>query len=290
MEEFDAHYEQHTDFLSNPLLLTIMLLTFDQVAEIPRKMHIFYGQAFETLFHRHDATKAVYKRETATNLPIDQFTRILAAFSFLAYAHRRFEFSESQALTLIGKAVEVAGVEIDGRERRDFQADYLTDLCDAVCILQQEGLNLVFTHKSFQDYFAAVFLANVSVNDRPTLLRTAVQDRYQDNMLALLFEMNPELVEGELLVPWCEQVLKEARESLKRKNGWLKVLRGWYDGLHVDVEAGRGHFLHGNQSGRCATPVGPSRLLRSGERTRRVVRQAVGGVVGRERGRVPRRA
>ena len=48
---FRTHYE----FTENPLLLTIMLLTFEQFAEIPSKMHVFYREAYEVLAKRHDA-------------------------------------------------------------------------------------------------------------------------------------------------------------------------------------------------------------------------------------------
>lgn len=59
----DNLYDQHRSFASNPLLLNIMLLTFDNYAEIPEKLHLFYSNAFETLYSKHDATKAGYRRE-----------------------------------------------------------------------------------------------------------------------------------------------------------------------------------------------------------------------------------
>ena len=64
-------YETHGSFLSNPLLCTIMLLTFDQGAEIPNKMDVFFGQTFDVLFYRHDATKGTsYRRKLMTALSI----------------------------------------------------------------------------------------------------------------------------------------------------------------------------------------------------------------------------
>ena len=72
--EVDRHlYEAHTSFLSSPLLSSIMLLTYEQFAEIPNKMHIFYEQAFAALFRRHDAQKSQFIRKTYTNLAIDDF-------------------------------------------------------------------------------------------------------------------------------------------------------------------------------------------------------------------------
>ena len=55
-------FRTHRSFTENPLLLTIMLLTFEQYAEVPVKMHVFYREAFEVLAKRHDASKGVFKR------------------------------------------------------------------------------------------------------------------------------------------------------------------------------------------------------------------------------------
>lgn len=50
-------YEKHESFLSNPLLLSIMLVTFWDAASIPSKISVFYNLAYEALFQRHDAWK-----------------------------------------------------------------------------------------------------------------------------------------------------------------------------------------------------------------------------------------
>ena len=55
-------YKTHREFTENPLLLTIMLMTFEQFAEVPSKMHIFYREAFIALSKNLDASKGAYKR------------------------------------------------------------------------------------------------------------------------------------------------------------------------------------------------------------------------------------
>ena len=67
---------KHESFASNPLLLNIMLLTYDNYADIPEKLHLFYSNAFETLYIKHDATKGGYKREFKTKLSSDDFKRV----------------------------------------------------------------------------------------------------------------------------------------------------------------------------------------------------------------------
>ena len=66
-------YRTHHAFIENPLLLTIMLMTFEQFAEVPQKMHIFYREAYIALSQKHDASKGAYKRTLSTNLTADRF-------------------------------------------------------------------------------------------------------------------------------------------------------------------------------------------------------------------------
>lgn len=80
-------FESHESFLSNPLLLSIMLLTYGENAEIPAKLSVFYNQAFEVLFQRHDALKEVFRRERLTNLDIQDFSKVFSIFCLQTY-HR----------------------------------------------------------------------------------------------------------------------------------------------------------------------------------------------------------
>lgn len=74
-------YKRHQSFASNPLLLNIMLLTFDNYAEIPEKLHLFYANAFETLYSKHDATKSGFRRELKCGLSYDAFKKRLHSFA-----------------------------------------------------------------------------------------------------------------------------------------------------------------------------------------------------------------
>lgn len=89
----DGLYEKHESFASNPLLLNIMLLTYDNYAEIPEKLHLFYANAFETLYSKHDATKGGYKRELKSNLSFDAFKKVFSYFCFITYYQGKVEFS-----------------------------------------------------------------------------------------------------------------------------------------------------------------------------------------------------
>ncbi len=64
------------DYFENPLLLSIMLITYQDSALIPVQLHNFYSSAFDALFFRHDATKAGFRRPTKTEMDIDVGRRI----------------------------------------------------------------------------------------------------------------------------------------------------------------------------------------------------------------------
>lgn len=78
-------YDTHESFLSTPLLAILMLLTYEENANIPDKMHLFYSKAFETLFHKHDAMKEQYDRQRKSSLQIDDFEKVFSIFCLKTY-------------------------------------------------------------------------------------------------------------------------------------------------------------------------------------------------------------
>ncbi len=140
--------DKHNDFISRPLLATMMLLTYSSFAEIPDRIHVFYDQAFDTLFSRHDVTKEAFKRKRHTSYPIDEFKRIFGVFCLVTYIEQETDFTDATIRENLKKAGKIARVAIDAD-------DFLRDLMDAVCVLQRDGLSIVFSHRSFQEYFCA---------------------------------------------------------------------------------------------------------------------------------------
>ncbi|MDH0565137.1 NACHT domain-containing protein [Acinetobacter courvalinii] len=95
-------------FSTNPLLLTMMLLTYEQIAEIPNKIHLFYEQAFLTLFNKHDSLKSMYKRKSFSQLPLDDFKRCLEAFCILSYCDRSYSFGASEINKFLDNSIAIS--------------------------------------------------------------------------------------------------------------------------------------------------------------------------------------
>lgn len=193
-------YEKHESFASNPLLLTMMLLTYEQVAEIPEKMHLFYEQAFLTLFNKHDSLKSLYKRKSNTGLSLDSFKKVLSAFSTLTYLDQKYFFEYSGCIDYLEKARKISNQEFD-------PALYLDDLQDAVCILQKDGLGYTFTHRSFQEYFTAIFIVNFSSDHVYALVDKASETNSYDNVITMIYDMNPDFLERNWIMPKLDVIL-----------------------------------------------------------------------------------
>lgn len=202
----DNLYETHKSFLSNPLLCSMMLLTFSVNFDIPNKMHLFYEQAFDALYKRHDSHKpGGYKREFKSGLSEDEFKRILSLFCLITYHKEKFEFEREEILSFIRKALSVDGVKRDPEM-------FLHDMATCICFVVLDGISYAFSHRSFQEYFAAYCLAYVTTQEAPSILK-AFSRRPYDEVMRLLSDMNPEVFLTQYVVP----NVSEFREELQLK-------------------------------------------------------------------------
>lgn len=208
----DGLYDTHSSYLANPLLCTIMLLTFDQVADIPDKMHLFYSQTFDVLFYKHDATKGTaFKRKFATDLTIDDFRNVLAAYSAFTYLDIGPTLERSEAM-------DAARRSLDLYQSKARPQDFVADLCLSVSIMIQEGDHYSYIHRSFQEYFCAVFLSTRDMPRLGELVERIAKEKPADSVLYLLEDINREKYQKEFLLPRVSEWCKELRDINEDKN------------------------------------------------------------------------
>lgn len=206
-------FKSHSGFLKSPLLTTIMLLTFEEYAEIPSKMHSFYSRAFDTLFQKHDADKDQFVRKIRTGLAKEDFKLVFSAFCAMSYLEQRFSFTTEQANKTANDALTY-GTQVSQEVGGVTAKNFICDLTDAVCMLQPDGLDLTFVHRSFQEYFAAVFIEKTHGNRVKQMLdRFAV--RFNDSVIAMALDMAREKVEADWVLPNVQHYCN----LYKRKNG-----------------------------------------------------------------------
>jgi hypothetical protein len=203
----------YKSFLSNPLLLSMFILTFQSYSSIPQKRNVFYSQVFDALFSVHDSmSKLAFVREKQSGLSKEQIVEVLKLFSFLSYFDEKPVFSGlylNEKLTFIKEK----------KRNITFDNDKLiTDLQVAIGILNKEGTDYTFPHRSLQEYFAVTYILSLNDDNKKAVYRKIISNltsknnlnqASRDNFHLLLSELDDRGVIRFGLVPYFEQYVAE---------------------------------------------------------------------------------
>ncbi|MFZ2031718.1 MAG: hypothetical protein WAU68_15505, partial [Vitreimonas sp.] len=237
-EVIEPKYEEHEEFLSIPLLAIMMLIVYGRFAEVPDKMANFYKRAFQTLFSEHDTAKGGYKRKSYCNLAMEDFERVFSAFCAGTYVANETKFSEKSIKTYIAKACQLESLSCN-------EDDLLKDMMQSVCVIQQEGDEFVFVHRSFQEYFAAVFFCNGQLDgdQRRRIIAKIVGRVVTDNVLNLMREIDPGKLEALWLTAACAEFFGQLGVQQGAPYPGFPKMASFLYGRLGFVEQGGGEFL-----------------------------------------------
>ena len=200
-------FKSHKEFAENPLLLTIMLMTYEKYEDVPSKMHVFYRKAYDALAQEHDANKG-YKRPLATGLSADDFAEYLAEFCALTYCDEKFELTKADVNDYFNRLNTL-------KRRRDPKAtpeNFITDLRDNLCLVYFENDKYHFTHRSFQEYFCAVCFSkqkDKDLADIGEIFENMRSRNYADKTFPMLYDMISAKIDEYMFTPFLERLFKE---------------------------------------------------------------------------------
>lgn len=178
----ESEMENISEFLTNPLLVSLLFTAFQHKQTIPFKKHIFYRQVYDANFESHDLTKGdSYTHDKYSKLEIDDFHRVLRHVGFTCLKeNQRIEFSKDEILLLIRKA-KIFCVDLNFNE-----SDFLKDLLSTVPLFSQDGNYFRWAHKSLQEYFAAQFIYLDSKEQQNKILLQLYNNPTLDKFLNIL--------------------------------------------------------------------------------------------------------
>ena len=201
--------QNYIHYLSNPLLLSMFMLNFENYPELPKRKSRFYENVFNTLYQRHDGTsKHGFQREKLSNLKQDDFEFILKRFCFLSYFEGIFSFDEKYLKDKF-KIIKDKQTKISFDNN-----DLICDLHVAISILVKEGLEYKFHHRSMQEYFVAMFIKDLPLDAKKLVYSQKLSSNEgafdnQFNLWQLCFESDKVIFSENFIIPEVESFLEK---------------------------------------------------------------------------------
>jgi len=235
-------YVKHVSFASNPLLLSMMFLTYDEYGDIPDKIHLFYERAFETLLIKHDRTKEGYQRKFKSGLKSDLFKKVFSHFCCLTYYSNELHFSENRLNAIFEKIMNTS------EELNKFEPnDYVDDLTNNVCMLVMDGYNQYsFVHRSFQEYFTAVFLIKQTDHKAQKFGLKIIENdplrAMKDSTFYMFYDMAKERFQKNILLPIVKEVESDYQLNSDKYDFYFKLLVGNYHHVNRALSINSGYI------------------------------------------------
>lgn len=222
---FKELFEKHKDFASNPLLLTMMYITFVDNNIIPEHLTDFYEAAYDALYKRHDANKdGVFERDyKCKKLGEKEFKDLFSYFCFQSYFIQQYEFYKEEIFEYIKNGIE----RLNLKELIEDPEMFFNDIKDIVCLIVDEGSKFKFTHRSFQTYFAAYYTATqVPDEQQKTFLGKEIRNQnfISEDFFYMLNRLEGERFSSNILEPGIRRIMKKIKESESPEVGLLTIM------------------------------------------------------------------
>lgn len=236
---FKFSYEERTEFLGNPLFLTIMLLTYEGNHDIPTQKYLFYEQAYDAMAKKHDATKAL-TREFATGLSSRDFQYYFGEFCAITYEQEKYDFTPDELTDYFYEVIEANDLSVKTEE-------FIEDITGKICLMYLDGGKYYFIHRSFQEYFVAYFFSKQLEGNYDAvreMLMSRDETDHDSMVLPLLYGIDPKKTELCIFIPF----LKDIFERVDVENKYQAFLQRFYPTISYDKGDTNAYFEDTSES------------------------------------------
>ncbi|HBG4726924.1 TPA: NACHT domain-containing protein [Clostridioides difficile] len=206
--EEDENFEIIKEFLENPLMVSLLCESFKYKQSIPHKKDAFYRQVYDALFEKHDYSKrAGYYREKKSGLNLEEFHKILRTIGFITLT-KGVSYSKEELINIIHNSKRKnIGLEFN-------ENDLVYDLIHNVPIFIKDGIEYRWSHKSFQEYFAACYICYDSDEKSDLLIKISEGDKVRKyyNVLDFCYDIDYKSFAKHIIYPLICKFLNTGHE------------------------------------------------------------------------------
>lgn len=145
-----------SSLLTTPLMLTLFVIVYKSEHEIPKEIPDFFDSLFQTLFTRHDKSKPGFVREQKSGLGERALQQLFQAFCFCTIQLKQQTTLSNEIFhKVLEKAFKYTDISCTAE-------GFQYDITKVACLMQEEGFDFHFIHKSVLEFYAASFVRNAN--------------------------------------------------------------------------------------------------------------------------------
>ncbi len=145
--------------LLTPLMITLLIFTYQARRVVPERFSEFYEQLFSILINRHDISKLGLNRDRRCDLSDERMEAVFDALCFLMRKRGLINPTRQALLEVVRHAIIATG-EKCGADR------YLDDVVRVTNLVLRDGEQYSFIHKSIQEFHSASYIKKIDDEKR----------------------------------------------------------------------------------------------------------------------------
>lgn len=172
-----------SNLLTTPLMMTLLVILYKSLQTVPDTVPKFYEELFDVLFYRHDHSKPGFRRKRFTQLDDGSVKKLFSAFCFYSRLNNFGTLSNQQMEDCLQMASKATGITVDFLSMK-------SELIKTICLMQEEGFEISFIHKSVAQYYSASFVSKSADKFAEKFYELALNNSNWDLELKFLSEID----------------------------------------------------------------------------------------------------
>lgn len=220
-QDISGIYDQ---LLSTPLLIVLCILNFESYSDLPNRRSDFYSRIFDALYQGHDwRSKCGYERKRKCSLLKEEYISILSMLAFRSHLKSEFLFTKEN---LISKFRTIKDNSYENSNIHKVRESYLfEDLCVGINILVADGIFYSFPHKSFQEYYASLYITKKNESKREQIYKVLVKKFFSESMpfltsplIEMMYEQDKTLFVKHFIIPFLCKIEEYIKNQIEPWN------------------------------------------------------------------------